>query len=65
LIIDQFCVEKIMKKKRIDLKNLESSSKLPKEFSDALVDAKSGEEEKRGFTKTFVASGKTPASNAT
>jgi len=47
-----------VKRIRIDLKKLVSSSKQPKELSDALVGAKIGEEVKRDFTKTFVASGK-------
>jgi len=53
-----------MKRIRIDLKKLNSSSKQPKELSDALVGAKNGEEKKRGFTKTFVASGKQLAGGA-
>ena len=53
-------MERNMKRFRIDLKKLASSSKQPKEFSDALAAAKNGEGEKRCFTKTFVASGKPP-----
>jgi hypothetical protein len=47
-----------MKRIKIDLKKLVSSSKQPKEFSDALESEKKCENEKRDFTKTFVASGK-------
>ena len=47
-----------MKNFKIDLKKIASGSKQAKGFSDALMDAKNCKEEKRGFTKTFVASGK-------
>ena len=53
-------MERNMKRFRIDLKKLASSSKQPKEFSDALVGAKNAEKRKLDFTKTFVASGKFP-----
>ena len=51
-------MEENMKRLRIDLKKLGSSSKLPKEFSDALAGEKNGSKEKRDFTKTFVAASK-------
>ncbi len=47
-----------MKRIRIDLKKLESSSKQPKEFSEALLGTQKSKEGKKDFTKTFVASGK-------
>jgi len=47
-----------MKRIRIDLKKLNASSKRPEEFSKSLLETKIGEEKNRGFTKTFVASGK-------
>jgi hypothetical protein len=46
-----------MKNLKIDLKKLKSSSKQPKEISEALENANKCGEEKQGFTKTFVASG--------
>jgi len=53
-----------MKRVRIDLKKLDSSSNQPKEFSEALLGTKKSKEEKRDFIKTFDASGKnSPASN--
>ena len=47
-----------MKKMKIDLKKLTSSSKQPKEFSEAFETEKKCEDKKSDFTKTFVASGK-------
>ena len=47
-----------MKKIKINLKKLASTSKQPKEFSDALEKERKCGDEKRDFTKTFVASGK-------
>ncbi len=56
--MNYFLEEEPMKRIRIDLKKLDSSSKQPKEFSEALLGTKKSKEENRGFTKTFVASGK-------
>ena len=44
-----------MKNFKIDLKKTISSSKLTKEFSAALADAKNGVKGKQVFTKTFIA----------
>ena len=53
-----------MKRIRIDLKKLSAGSRQPKEFSEALLGTKKCKEGNREFTKSFVASGKTPAGNA-
>jgi len=49
-----------MKRIRIDLKKLDSSSQQPKEFSENLLKTKKSNGEKRTFTKTFYASVKLP-----
>ena len=46
-----------MKQIKIDLKKMATSSKQPKELSDALAGPKNGHQEGQCFTKTFAAPG--------
>jgi hypothetical protein len=60
ILIRFYYKEKIMKAFRINLQKLISKSEYLNEFSYALTHSEKNGENKKDFTKTFVASGKQP-----